>query len=254
MTAIVQNYYLVNLVMQIQINSLYKSFEKGKQTLKDINLSVEKGEVVSILGPSGCGKSTILRILAKLETKDSGEIKLNSSMSFVFQQPLLLDWRTALENVLLPLELSKTPKSQALLKAQECLEMVCLKDSMQQYPEQLSGGMKMRVSLARALVSDPEILLLDEPFAALDEMTREKLNEELLELNRTKQLTMLFVTHNIFEAVFISDRIIVLGEAPAEIIKEINVPLARPRKIEERGSPDFAKLVGEVQTALRKEL
>ena len=254
MTAIVQNYYLVNLVMQIQINSLYKSFEKGKQTLKDINLSVEKGEVVSILGPSGCGKSTILRILAKLETKDSGEIKLNPSMSFVFQQPLLLDWRTALENVLLPLELSKTPKSQALLKAQECLEMVCLKNSMQQYPEQLSGGMKMRVSLARALVNDPEILLLDEPFAALDEMTREKLNEELLELNRTKQLTMLFVTHNIFEAVFISDRIIVLGEAPAEIIKEIKIPLPKPRKIEERGSAAFAKLVGEVQSALRKEL
>lgn len=239
--------------MHIKINDLNKSFEKDRQILQGINLEVKKGEIVSILGPSGCGKSTILRILAKLESPDSGTATLTGSMSFVFQQPLLLEWRSALENVLLPLELKNPDRHEAILKAKECLKLACLEDHDHQYPDQLSGGMKMRVSLARALITDPEILLLDEPFAALDEMTREKLNEELLDLNRQKQMTMLFVTHNIFEAVFISDRIIILGESPANIVNEINISLPRPRNIEDRGSPEFARLVGEVQASLRRK-
>ena len=239
--------------MHIEINKLSKSFDQGKEVLKDISLSIKKGEIVSILGPSGCGKSTILRLLANLESKDSGDAALNGSMSFVFQQPLLLEWRSALANVLIPLELNKEDRQSAQLKAKECLELVGLKEDMHRFPEQLSGGMKMRVSLARALVTSPEILLLDEPFAALDEMTREKLNEELLDLNKLKQLTMLLVTHNIFEAVFMSDRIIILGNSPAEIIEEIDISLKRPRKIEDRGSPEFAELVGKVQSVLRSQ-
>jgi len=237
--------------MQIKVKNLNKSFSQGKQILKDINLSIREGEIISILGPSGCGKSTLLRVLAKLEEKDSGEFSLNGSMSFVFQQSLLLEWRTALDNVLLPLELEKHTNEDAISRAKACLELVSLGDNLHQYPEELSGGMQMRVSLARALVTKPEIMLLDEPFAALDEMTRERLNEELLTLNVSKHITLLLVTHNIFEAVFMSDRIIILGEAPAEIVNEIEVTLPKPRKLEHRASPEFAELVGKVQKALR---
>ena len=235
--------------MHIEINNLCKSFESSKAVLKDINLSVNKGEIVSILGPSGCGKSTILRILAGLESASEGSISLSSSMSFVFQQPLLLEWKSALANVCMPLELQGDKN--ASTKAKESLNLVGLGDSIHLFPEELSGGMKMRVSLARALVTEPEILLLDEPFAALDEMTRERLNEEILDLNQEKQMTLLFVTHNIFEAVFISDRIIILGENPASIQEEILVDLPRPRKIEDRGSSKFAEIVGKVQKSLR---
>ncbi|MCM8531533.1 MAG: ABC transporter ATP-binding protein [Lentisphaeraceae bacterium] len=237
--------------MHLQIDNLDKSFKQNSKVLSSINLSVQKGEIVSILGPSGCGKSTILRILAGLETFDKGSVNLNGSMSFVFQQSLLLEWRTALENVLLPLELGNESKSTAQQKAKQCLNLVNLKQDSEKYPDELSGGMQMRVSLARALVTEPEILLLDEPFAALDEMTRELLNEELLCLNRQKKMTMLLVTHNIFEAVFMSDRIIILGQSPATIIADIPVSLPRPRQMQVRGLPEFAAIVGEVQKFMR---
>ncbi|MCM8525320.1 MAG: ABC transporter ATP-binding protein [Lentisphaeraceae bacterium] len=237
--------------MQIEINQLNKSFTQDKQILKDISFSVQKGEVVSILGPSGCGKSTILRVLAGLETQNSGTAVCNGEISFVFQQPLLLDWRSALANVTMPLEIKGEDKEKSLLKAKEALTLTGLGDSLNLYPEELSGGMKMRVSLARALVTNPEIMLLDEPFAALDEMTREMLNEELIELNHEKELTLLLVTHNIFEAVYMSDRIIILSDSPAEIVKIIDVNLPKPREMKERGSSEFAAIVGEVQNILR---
>lgn len=237
--------------MQIEIEQLNKSFSEGQQVLKDISFSVQKGEIVSILGPSGCGKSTILRILASLETSDSGTALCNGQTSFVFQQPLLLDWRTALANVTIPLEIKGMAKAEADRKAQVALELSGLGQNLLQYPEELSGGMKMRVSLARALVTEPNVILLDEPFAALDEMTREKLNEELIKLNHNKKLTLLFVTHNIFEAVFMSDKIIILSDSPASIRETITVDLPKPRKIAERGSPEFANIVGKVQEILR---
>lgn len=234
--------------MQIKVTNLSKSFEPGQKILSNINFSVNKGEIVTLLGPSGCGKSTVLRILAGLDEPDSGNSEVNGSLSFVFQQPLLLEWRTALENVMIPLELSGKKDS---TKAQECLQLVGLQENSGKYPDQLSGGMKMRVSLARALVTEPQIMLLDEPFAALDEMTRERLNEELLELRATQDMTLLFVTHNIFEAVFISDKIIILGGEPAGIHEVIEVPLPNPREISLRGSADFAAIVGKVQESLR---
>ena len=239
--------------MQIEINQLNKSFTESKQILKDISFSVQKGEVVSILGPSGCGKSTILRLLANLETQNSGTAECKGELSFVFQQPLLLDWRTALANVTMPLEIKGIDKSTAQQKAKDALTLTGLGENLYQYPEELSGGMKMRVSLARALVTEPEVMLLDEPFAALDEMTRELLNEELIELNHQKSLTLLLVTHNIFEAVYMSDRIIILSNTPASIRDIIEVDLPKPRKMSERGSPEFAKIVGQVQRILRGE-
>ena len=241
----------IELSMQIKVTNLSKSFEPGQKILSDINFSVNKGEILTILGPSGCGKSTILRILAGLDKPDSGNSEVNDSISFVFQQPLLLEWRTALENVMIPLELAGKKN---VSKAMECLELVGLTGNSGKYPDQLSGGMKMRVSLARALVTEPQIMLLDEPFAALDEMTRERLNEELLNLRARKNMTVLFVTHNIFEAVFISDKIIILGGEPAGIHEIIEVPLPNPRDISIRGSTDFAVIVGKVQESLRGTL
>ncbi len=235
--------------MAIKVTQLAKSFEKGKNILESVSFSVQEGEIVTFLGASGCGKSTLLRILAGLEGYDDGEISLTSSPSFVFQQPLLLSWRTALENVTLPLELTKKSDFKT---GENCLELVGLKDAAKKYPEQLSGGMKMRVSLARALVTSPKILLLDEPFAALDELTREKLNEELLKINLQQKLSIVLVTHNIFEAAFMSDRIFVLGNSPATIVEEIVVDLPRPREIELRGSAKYAEIVGKIQTSIRK--
>ena len=239
--------------MKIEIKELNKSFNSGVHVLKDISFSVDEGEIISILGPSGCGKSTILRILAELETADSGTLSCKGKMSFVFQESLLLDWRSALDNVTMPLEILGESKEESQGKALDALKLTGLGDKAPLYPNELSGGMKMRVSLARALVTDPEVILLDEPFAALDEMTREKLNEELIELNDQKKLTLLLVTHNIFEAVYMSDRIIILSDSPAEIRKVISVNLPKPRQMAERGSPDLARLVGEVQKILRTE-
>jgi NitT/TauT family transport system ATP-binding protein len=236
--------------MQIEIQNLNKSFQ-GKQILKNISLSIKKGEIVTFLGPSGCGKSTLLRILAGLESKDSGFVESKGEISFVFQQPLLLDWRSALSNVVLPLELKGMPKVEAKTLAVKALALTGLAESLEKYPDQLSGGMEMRVSLARALVTNPEIMLLDEPFAALDEISREKLNEELIELNHQKELTLVFVSHNIFEAVFTSDKIIILGQNPATIQDVIEVKLPKPRRMAERGSPEFAALVGRVQAVVR---
>ena len=237
--------------MQIEVNGLNKSFSPGKSILSDISFSTGKGEIMTILGPSGCGKSTILRILGGLEKADSGTAVVNGEFSFVFQQPLLLDWRTALSNVTMPLEIEGLDKGISVRRATEALALTGLDKSLYLYPEQLSGGMKMRVSLARALVTDPAIILLDEPFAALDEITREMLNEELIELNREKQLTLLLVTHNIFEAVFLSDRIIILSNLPAAVKEIIEIDLPKPRTMDIRGSSAFAAYVGKVQESLR---
>ena len=237
--------------MQLVASGISKSFAPDRQVLKDINLSVDNCEIVSLLGPSGCGKSTLLRVLAGLEKPDAGEFSLNGQFSYVFQQPMLMEWRTAFENTALPLEINKLSKAEIKQSCESVLEMVGLGENLHDYPEQLSGGMQMRVSLARALVTSPEILFLDEPFAALDEMTRERLNLEVLKLKQSKKLSAVFVTHNIFEAVFMSDRILIMGNNPAEIVNEIKIDFEKPRVPEIKSSTEFASYVGEVQKALR---
>ena len=193
----------------------------------------------------------MLRVLAGLEQPDAGTFSLNGKFSYVFQQPMLLEWRTAFENTALPLEISKLPKSEIRKSCESVLKLVGLGENFGDYPEQLSGGMQMRVSLARALVTSPEGLFLDEPFAALDEMTRERLNLEVLNLKQSRKLSAVFVTHNIFEAVFMSDRILIMGSNPAELVDEIKVDFGAERKPEIKSTVEFASYVGEVQKALR---
>ena len=237
--------------MQIKTEDLSKDFS-GQQVLKNIQLSVDDGEIVAVLGPSGCGKSTLLRILAGLEKSSSGKVELHEEFSFVFQMPLLLDWRTALANTELPLEMKKLDAVTRKARCKEMLELVGLGNDLFKYPDELSGGMKMRVSLARALVTNPQVLLLDEPFAALDEMTRERLNLEVLKLKEHRQISALFVTHNIFEAVFMSDRVLIMNAAPAEIVSEIVIDLPHPRTPQLKSTAVYAEAVGKVQKALRQ--
>ena len=238
--------------MQLVASGICKSFAPHRQVLKNIDVSLNDGEIVSLLGPSGCGKSTLLRILAGLESQDSGEFNIHSEFSFVFQQPMLMEWRTVLANTALPLEIQKVNSEDIHTRCQSVLKMVGLGENLKDYPDQLSGGMQMRVSLARALVTEPKILFLDEPFAALDEMTRERLNLEVLKLKSQSGISALFVTHNIFEAVFMSDRILVMGASPAEVIEEITVDFQQSRTPELKSTAEFASCVGKVQKALRQ--
>lgn len=237
--------------MQLSANGINKSFSPDRQVLKNINLTLAKGEIIALLGPSGCGKSTLLRILAGLEKYDSGSFSLNADFSFVFQQAMLMEWRTAYANTSLPLEIKKLTTADIQQRCTKALKMVGLAEHFYDYPNQLSGGMQMRVSLARALVTQPEILFLDEPFAALDEMTRERLNLEVLKLRDQANISSIFVTHNIFEAVFLSDRILVMNQSPAEIKQEVIIDFKQQRTFRLKSTPEFAAYVGEVQEALR---
>ncbi|GGJ12749.1 nitrate/sulfonate/bicarbonate ABC transporter ATP-binding protein [Alicyclobacillus cellulosilyticus] len=222
--------------------------------LRDVNLTVREGEFVSLLGPSGCGKSTILRTIAGLQTVTSGSVEVLGSpagelfnrrgeLSFVFQEPTLMPWRSVLANVALPLELMGVPKRERLSRAMEMLAMVGLDSVANKLPRQLSGGMKMRVSIARALVSNPKLLLLDEPFAALDEITRERLQEELLRLWQRFGMTVVFVTHNVFEAVYLSSRVVVMQANPGTVRAELSIETPYPRSREVIGTPDFMNMV-----------
>lgn len=235
------------------INVIFKDNSgEDVQALKDINLSVKKGEFVSLLGPSGCGKTTFMRCVADLQEPTYGELwveemtpkeaRLQHKFGFVFQQPVLFDWRTVKKNVELPLELMYRSKEKRSEKADEMLEMVGLKDFADHYPAQLSGGMQQRVNIARAFGIDPDILLMDEPFSALDEFTKDKLHEDLLRIWRETRKTVLFVTHNIEEAVFLSDRVCVLSPHPGRLSAVIDIDLPRPRTLEMKGTPHFAEL------------
>ncbi len=237
--------------MFLSLQDISKSFTTT--ILSDISFSLAPGELISLLGASGCGKSTLLRIIAGLDHPTSGRVHTSATLSFVFQDPLLLSWRTALSNVALPLELSGYSSSERERKAEEALEWVGLKDALHRYPEELSGGMKMRVSLARAIVTQPKLLLLDEPFAALDELTRSYLNEELLRLRTESNIGMILVTHNIFEAAFLSDRVLVLGGTPATITAEIPLSYSGTRSADLRASSEFAEYIGLLQKSLRAE-
>jgi NitT/TauT family transport system ATP-binding protein len=230
--------------------------------LKDIDLVIEPNEFISLIGPSGCGKSTLLRVIGDLLTPTSGQVTINGKSAhqarlqrdygMVFQAATLYDWRTVAKNVQLPLELMKYSKAEKEARTRQMLELVELNEFHKHYPWQLSGGMQQRVAIARSLAFEPSILLMDEPFGALDEMTRERMNLELLSIWEKTQTTVIFVTHSITEAVFLSTRAVVMSARPGQLIHDIKVDLAHPRNAETRESQRFFELETEVREALRE--
>ena len=235
---------------KIQIFNVGKEFKSSKELLKvleDISLFVNPGEFVSIIGPSGCGKSTVFQILTGLETYDNGQIKIDNiplekwdrKMSYMQQKDLLMPWRTLLENVLLPLEIQGVNKNDAIDKVKELLPIFGLEGFEKAYPHQLSGGMRQRAALLRTILTDSEIMLLDEPFGALDAISRSQMQQWLLEIWERFTHSVLFVTHDIDEAIFLSDRVYVLSQRPAKVVKEITIDFPRPREREFLVLPEF---------------
>jgi NitT/TauT family transport system ATP-binding protein len=229
--------------------------------LQDIDLSIAPGEFVSLIGPSGCGKSTLLRIVGDLISPTSGTVEVNGKTAqsarlardygMVFQAPVLFDWRTVEANVRLPLELLGMDKTQRDRRVREMLELVELGQFIRHYPQQLSGGMQQRVAIARALALEPALLLMDEPFGALDEMTRERLNTEVLRIWQQTGTTVIFVTHSIPEAVYLSTRVVVMSPRPGRITNVVEVDLAQPRTDQTREHERYFELVTEVRESLR---
>lgn len=237
----------------ISVRGVAKTYPNGTEALAPVDLDVQEGEFVSLVGPSGCGKSTLLRIIAGLVTPSAGEVHAQQDgRAFVFQDPTLLPWRTVKRNAELLLELEGVAKAERAECASDALELVRLDGFEDAYPRALSGGMRMRLSLARALALRPKLFLMDEPFSALDEITRELLNDELMGIWRSEGFTALFVTHNVYEAIFLSDRVVVMSSRPAEILDDIRVPFAHPRQPELRGSPEFASLASGISDSLRR--
>jgi NitT/TauT family transport system ATP-binding protein len=229
------------------------AFPDGTQALAEISLDVRRGELVALVGPSGCGKSTLLRLLAGFEQPTSGTVATTGeALGYVFQDATLLPWRTVLGNVVLPAELAGRPKAEAEEAARTAIRRVGLAGFEGHRPAQLSGGMRMRASIARALTLQPRLFLFDEPFGALDEITRERLNEELSSLFVLDPFAGLFVTHSVPEAVYLATRVVVLSERPGRIVVDIAVPFPYPRDPELRYDPAFAAVAGEVSAALRR--
>jgi len=247
----------------VAISDLTKTFPKGQVTaLQGIDMQIEPGEFVSLIGPSGCGKSTVLRIIGDLIQPTTGAIEVNGKTphqarldhdyGMVFQDSVLFDWRTVAKNVSLPLEMLGWERGRRRNRVDEMLRTVELQDFGDHYPWQLSGGMQMRVAIARALSFEPALLLMDEPFGALDEMTRERLNIELLELWRRMGSTIVFVTHSISEAVFLSTRVVVMSPRPGRIAGVVPIDLAQPRTVDTREDPRFFEHVTEVRELRRR--
>ncbi len=228
------------------------TFTDGTHALTNTSVSVAAGEFVSIVGPSGCGKSTLLRLASGLIAPTSGSIARTGTVQFVFQDSTLLPWRSVRRNVSLNLELQKLEKSEIEERTNSALALVGLLDSAEKLPRQLSGGMKMRTSLARSLVCEPDLYLFDEPFAALDEFSRERLNIELRTMLSTRNAASLFVTHSIAEAVFLSHRVLVMSPRPGTIVQEFAIPFGPDRQQDLRYSPEFARLSGEIAQSLRE--
>lgn len=249
----------------VNIRQVSKSFEpvggKPVRALEQINFSIEQGEFISVLGPSGCGKSTLMSIVAGLAEPSMGYVEINSERiegpytpaGVVFQRDLLLEWRTCMENVLLQFEMRGMKPKPHEGRARELLEMVGIADFHGRYPRELSGGMRQRVSICRALAHDPGLLLMDEPFGALDALTREQLNDDLAEICAQANKTVLFITHSIAEAVFLSDRVIVMSARPGRVVGDFRIPLPKPRTAEIRSTDEFARLTGELRSALLEE-
>lgn len=229
--------------------------------LDGLDLDVEEGDFVALIGPSGCGKSTLLRLVAGLDRPDAGEALVSGvaadrqnacDIAYVFQDAHLLPWRTVARNVALPLELRGVPQGERDDAVKRALADVELADAAERYPAQLSGGMRMRASIARALVTAPKLLLMDEPFAALDEITRNRLDEKLRALWESRRFTVLFVTHAIFEATFLAERAVVLSKRPARIVHDGRIALSGARGSSLRGAPEFARAAGELLAALER--
>jgi NitT/TauT family transport system ATP-binding protein len=249
-------------VSVVKLEGVTKQFGKGGVTaLQDVSLTIEPGEFISLIGPSGCGKSTLLRVVGDLIQPTSGLVEVNGKTAhqarvdrdygIVFQDSVLFDWRTVAKNISLPLELAGWNRERRRERIAEMLELVELTGFESHHPWQLSGGMQQRVSIARALSFDPALLLMDEPFGALDEMTRERLNLELLRIWQASGSTVIFVTHSISEAVFLSTRVVVMSPRPGRITGIVNVDLPQPRTIRTREEPRFAELIREVRRQLR---
>ncbi len=247
----------------VSLRNVRKQFgQGGVVALEGIDLDVEAGELISLIGPSGCGKSTLLRVVGDLTDPSAGEVVVNGKPArkaridrdygIVFQDAVLYDWRTVAKNIALPLEMLGWDRKRRAERVAEMLELVELSGFAGHHPWQLSGGMQQRVAIARALSFDPALLLMDEPFGALDEMTRERLNMELLRIWEQAQSTILFVTHSIAEAVFLSTRIVVMSQRPGRIAAVVIVDLPHPRNADTREDPHFLELVTEVRDRLRE--
>jgi NitT/TauT family transport system ATP-binding protein len=245
----------------ITVKGLSKRFQTKAgivTALSDLNLAVDSGQFLSVVGPSGCGKSTLLKIVAGLVPPSSGTVEVGgkavvkpyTDVGIVFQRDLLLESRTAIENILLQIEMRGLPVKQYVDKAKDLLEKVGLADFAGKYPRELSGGMRQRVSICRALIHDPPLLLMDEPFGALDALTRDEIALDLAWLCERSRKTVMFITHSISEAVFLSDRVIVMTARPAAIVKDMIVDIARPRSIEQRDSAEFEQHLHQIRGLL----
>ncbi len=260
--AVCEEEQLADSGTEIKIEDLCVSFpdkDGGSPVvaLQNINLDIRQGEFISLLGPSGCGKTTLLRTVADLQQPTSGrisvrglsprEIRLQKKYGIVFQNPVLYEWRTVRRNVCMPMEMMGIPKKDRTARVTKMLELVGLMEFGKKYPHELSGGMQQRVGIARALAIKPEILLMDEPFSALDEFTKEKLHEDLLRIWKKTNKTILFVTHNIQEAVFLSDRVVVLSPHPGRVSAVVDITLDRPRSLDIKNTQEFNELVVKVR-------
>jgi NitT/TauT family transport system ATP-binding protein len=236
----------------LTFSNISKVFPDGTHAVDNVSFDVRPGEFVTVVGPSGCGKSTLLRIASGLERHTGGECAVDkSSIGYVFQDATLLPWRTVHRNIELIAELQGVGKAERRSMAEAAIATVGLTGHENKYPRQLSGGMRMRASVARSLVLNPKVFLFDEPFGALDEITRERLNDELLRLFQQQGFASLFITHSIAEAVFMSTRVLVMSARPGRIAGEFNIPFAYPRQHDLRFEPEFAALCGEVSHCLR---
>jgi len=245
----------------VEVLSAEKTYPNGTRALMPVDLTIGEGEFVTLLGPSGCGKSTLLKMVAGMLEPTDGRLKvfrkpvqqIESSgrrMAFVFQSPTLMPWASVRTNVRLPLDLAGVSRKEAEARVSEALELVGLEKFGDALPRALSGGMQMRVSIARGLVTQPDLLLMDEPFGALDEITRHKLDAELLDLWREKKLTVIFVTHSIHEAVFLSSRVIMMAARPGRVVEEFEIPEPYPRTADFMVSPQFSRYAKKLQDSL----
>ena len=245
----------------IDLQGVTKTYDNGTLALSDVSTSIAQGSFVSLLGPSGCGKSTLLRIIAGLISPTAGAIHWPATdeqrpddIGFVFQEATLMPWASVLENVYLPLKLRGKQLKDVKAQLMEALSRVGLAEFATAFPRELSGGMKMRVSIARALVTRPPVLLMDEPFAALDEFTREKLDDDLLALWEAENWTVIFVTHSVYESVYLSERVLVMGARPGRILRDLTIDAPHPRNREFRTTPEYIRQCAEISEALRHDV